>query len=170
MNRRLHQFSFPGEMLVRGFWLYVWKITTDKGRMLLYIGRTGDSSSLNAQSPFARISQRLGSNKHANTLRRHLDARKIKPEQCRSFELIAYGPIRWQASTKKAHRSARDHVASLEKSLCDELTFAGYAVLNNVKCRKRMNQKSWKTVRKAFALHFDRLDKAILIRQTITNL
>ena len=42
--------TLDGAMLRRGFWLYVWEITTPNGEKVLYVGRTGDSSSPNAQS------------------------------------------------------------------------------------------------------------------------
>ena len=38
------------------------------------MGRTGDSSSSNAQSPFNRMDQHLGFNKRSNVLRRRLKA------------------------------------------------------------------------------------------------
>lgn len=37
--------TLDGAMLRRGFWLYVWEITTPNGDKVLYVGRTGDSSS-----------------------------------------------------------------------------------------------------------------------------
>ena len=52
------EMGFEGEVLQRGFWLYVWKIAYDQ-ETYLYIGRTGDSSSPNASSPFNRIGQHL---------------------------------------------------------------------------------------------------------------
>ena len=61
-------FSFSGSLLQRGFWLYVWQVTTADGREVLYVGRTGDSSSPHAQSPFNRLSQHLGSNKSRERL------------------------------------------------------------------------------------------------------
>ena len=52
----LQSLSFSGELLQRGFWLYVWEVTAADGRTVHYVGRTGDSSSPNAQSPFTRFS------------------------------------------------------------------------------------------------------------------
>jgi hypothetical protein len=66
MKPALHQLSLPGAMLARGFWLYVWEVTTTSGEKWLYVGRTGDSSSPNAQSPFARLSQHLSQNPRGN--------------------------------------------------------------------------------------------------------
>ena len=65
--------SFDGALLGRGFWLYVWCIT-DGDRKVLYVGRTGDSSSPHASSPFKRIGQHLdaGPNAKGNALARQL--------------------------------------------------------------------------------------------------
>jgi hypothetical protein len=53
-----YSMSFDGNVLARGFWLYVWDIRGPSFRRL-YVGRTGNSSSPNAQSPFKRIGQHL---------------------------------------------------------------------------------------------------------------
>jgi hypothetical protein len=62
MTPTTHVFSFDGKLLQRGFWLYVWEITAADHEVFYYVGRTGDSSSPNAQSPFNRMSQHLGVN------------------------------------------------------------------------------------------------------------
>jgi len=38
-----HSLEFNGEFLERGFWLYVWDVTTPAKKHLYYVGRTGDS-------------------------------------------------------------------------------------------------------------------------------
>lgn len=81
----LHRISLTGELLRRGFWLYVWEIIPKSGDPVLYVGMTGDSSSPNAQSPFAGLGQHLGTNKHANALARHLKAKNIESSECRSY-------------------------------------------------------------------------------------
>jgi hypothetical protein len=55
-----HKVYFEGGFLKRGFWLYVWEVTTPRRGRYYYVGRTGDSSSLKAQSPFIRMGQHLG--------------------------------------------------------------------------------------------------------------
>jgi hypothetical protein len=57
MSAELHQLSFSGAMLSRGFWLYVWEIVAEDGKTVFYVGMTGDSSSPNAQSPFGVLPQ-----------------------------------------------------------------------------------------------------------------
>jgi len=53
-----YSIKFDGRLLDRGFWLYVIDIHGPADRHL-YVGRTGDSSSPNAASPFSRIGQHL---------------------------------------------------------------------------------------------------------------
>jgi hypothetical protein len=149
--------SFPGVLLHRGFWLYVWNIEAADGSIWLYVGRTGDSSSPNAQSPFNRLSQHLGSNKHANALRRQLVSTGVVPEQCRSFEMIAYGPMFPQADTMANHHPIRNKVAAFEKALRDALHSAGYNVLNAVHCAHRVDAELWEQVVNAFRDRFPKL-------------
>jgi hypothetical protein len=59
MSPKLHQIAIPTEVLRRGFWLYVWQINLRGRAAVYYVGRTGDSSSLKAQSPFSRVSGHL---------------------------------------------------------------------------------------------------------------
>src|SRR2546423_1210007 len=103
MNPFTHSLSFDGRLLRRGFWLYVWEIITPEKARLYYVGRTGDSSSSNAQSPFNRMGQHLGFNIRSNVLRRRLADRGVAPEEC-DFRLVAYGPIMSEATTDEEHR------------------------------------------------------------------
>lgn len=147
-------------MLARGFWLYVWEIVGPDGRAVLYVGRTGDSSSANAQSPFNRLSQHLGSNENANALRRQLSKVGIDPNACLSFEMTAYGPILPEAASKAEHERSRNLVAAMEKALRDALHQAGYTVLNEVKCRQKLDDKHWQKVLTVFSGRFPKLKQA----------
>ena len=151
-----HTLTLPGAMIQRGFWLYVWRIASPDGE-LLYVGRTGDSSSSNAAAPFARMGQHLGSNERQNMVRRHLERRGVAPEACTSFELIAHGPIFDEAQDWATHKERRDVVAALEKALADGLKVSGYEVLNEVKDRHDLDSHLWSVVREAFAPHFPNL-------------
>ena len=155
----LQSLSFSGALLKRGFWLYVWQVTTAGDRTVLYVGRTGDSSSPHAQSPFNRLSQHLGSNKNANALRRQLEKVGIDPNVCRSFEMVAYGPILPEAADMKEHTPSRNIVARFEMELRDALHRAGYAVLNSVNCRHPLHDSHWLAIRDAFAERFPKLKK-----------
>ncbi len=86
--------TFDGRVLARGFWLYVWEVTLPDRSVAHYVGRTGDTSSINAQSPFNRMGQHLGFAKNSNMLRRWLNQRGIEPQQC-TFRLVgAWSPTR----------------------------------------------------------------------------
>ncbi len=157
MSALLHTLSFNGGLLERGFWLYVWEIIPTNGDAVLYVGRTGDSSSSNAQSPFNRLSQHLGRNRHANALRYQLMSSDIEPESCRSFEMVAYGPNFPHASTDEEHKASWRLVAAMEKALRGALHGAGYRVLNDVQRRQVLDEAHWRAVIAAFASRFSRL-------------
>lgn len=152
-----HQLCFSGGMLRRGFWLYVWEITTQTGDRWLYVGRTGDSSSLNAQSPFIRMGQHLGANVHSNALTRNLQRQRINKNHCQHFKLSCYGPIEEEPKDEKEFQKYRDKVAALEKRLQHALTEAGYNVLNTVACQKVLDEELWHRVQEAFAQEFPKL-------------
>lgn len=156
MNCSTHSLRFNGTLLKRGFWLYVWEITTAEEQKYYYVGRTGDSSSINAQSPFNRMGQHLSFNKNNNVLRRHLENIGNSPENC-TFHLVAYGPIMDEAETDDAHRRNRDIIAGLEKALVDAIKMAGYKVLNSVNCSKHLDVGLFNDVRDAFAGQFPNL-------------
>jgi hypothetical protein len=138
----------------------VWDVTAADGRTVLYVGRTGDSSSPNAQSPFNRLSQHLGKNKHANALRRQLLNVGIEPNDCLNFEMAAYGPIHPEGASMADHTPLRNIVAAMEKALCDALLAAGYTVLNSVNCRQKLDDESWRRVLTAFTERFPKLKRA----------
>ncbi len=138
--------------------MYVWEVTPPEGEPMHYVGRTGDTSSPNAQSPFARMSQHLGFAKTSMMLRKHLKSRDVDPTRC-TFRLISHGPVMKEAEGKDwaEHCSRRDIVAAMEKALCEELKEAKYDVLNKVSSRKVLDAGVYATVREAFAEHFPRL-------------
>lgn len=155
MNADLQEVRFNGGILQRGFWLYVWEITRPEGGALYYVGRTGDSSSTNAQSPFNRMGQHLGFARNSNMLRRHLDEQGVEPERC-DFRLVAVGPLEEesQASSRDEHDGRRDRVAAMEKALAETLTAAGCRVMNRVVSRKALDGPRFEQVRAAFAHAF----------------
>ena len=134
MDPLTYKLDFNGGILQRGFWLYVWEIIPPSGPTLHYVDRTGDSSSLNAQSPFNRMGQHLGFNVNSNVLRRHLNSAQVQPEQCR-FRLVSHGPILEESDLLHEHRERRDKVAALERDLAVAMRTAGYKVVNEVHCR-----------------------------------
>ncbi len=157
----MYEVRFNGGILQRGFWLYVWEVTPVGGAPLYYVGRTGDSSSTNAQSPFNRMGQHLGFAKNSNMLRRHLTQHGAVPESS-SFRLIALGPIEQEAETpgRREHDQRRDLVAAMEKALAELLASSGLEVMNRVSSRKTLDEARFKQVRAAFARAFPHLASA----------
>lgn len=154
----LHEVRFGGGFLRRGFWLYAWEITPAVGDVLYYVGRTGDSSSTNAQSPFNRMGQHLGFSRASNALRRHLDEQGVDPEACR-FRLVAFGPVETESTTatRDEHDKRRDAVAAMENALAAVLSAVGCRVINTVNCRKPLDATRFAQVRSAFASAFPKL-------------
>ena len=143
MSATIQTTVFRGELIERGFWLYVWRVTTQEGKDLLYVGRTGDNSSPRATAPYTRMGQHLGYNENQNALRAHLQRRGHKAEECSRFSFVAYGPVYPEIVGHGADRSAlmrrhmpfRNNIGAMERCLCDYLKDAGYAVMNDVKWR-----------------------------------
>ena len=165
MQAAIQRLSFPGALVQRGFWLYVWSVTPPRGPELLYVGRTGDSSSPNATAPYTRMGQHLGYRGNQNALRAHLKRRGIAPEDCGSFVLTAFGPIYGEiekdgsdrAVLMQRHIPLRDNTAVMEQRLCDDLKAAGYEVMNKVKCRRQLRgdgEERWRLARAAFRAEF----------------
>jgi hypothetical protein len=147
-----------GAVLQRGFWVYVWEITALDRRSVLYVGRTGDSSSPNAQSLFNRLGQNLGNLANASMVRNHLEKRGIAPAQCQ-FRVVGHGPIFDEVADKdfEAHKLIRDKVAAIEKQLAEDLKGAGYDVMNDVRCEVPLDPELYESVRAAFAAEFTAL-------------
>ena len=168
--------TLPSPMLQRGFWLYVWRVVRPRGEDLHYVGRTGDNSSPNASPPYIRMGQHLGSMKNQNALRGHLLKRKILPEECEQFDLVAHGPIHAEiakptgfshtdksakAKLMELHRPLRDIVGAMEKRLASDLQAVGYEVMNVVKWPHDVSDSEWSSVRRAFSKDFPKLQTII---------
>ena len=147
--------TLNGAMLRRGFWLYVWEITTPNGEKVLYVGRTGDSSSPNAQSLFNRMGQNLGTLPTSSMVRNNLEKRDVDPVECK-FRMVGRGPVFDEPATKtmEAHKPIRDQVAALEKRLAEDLKAAGYDVMNTVRSSAVLDEALYEEVRAAFAEEF----------------
>jgi hypothetical protein len=150
--------EFDGGMLIKGFWLYVWVVTTPDGERLLYVGRTGDNSSPYAREAYRRMGQHLGHEKTVNTLRRYLEARGLDVESC-SYRFVAHGPIFAEVASRKMddHLLPRNEIGALEKALAGALKAAGYDVMNEVKWPAPLNEELFAQVRAAFAAEFPAL-------------
>ncbi len=158
MNAATYELAFDGRILKRGFWLYVWEISTTQKAQFYYVGRTGDSSTSNAQSPFNRMGHHLGFNAKSNVLRRRLETKGVDPETC-AFRLVTHGPILEEAASHVEHLQRRDRIGAMEKALADAMTAAGYNVINKIDCRAELDAKLFAVVLNAFAVHFSRMDR-----------
>lgn len=166
MTANLQEVRFDGGILQRGFWLYVWEITTPEGAVLYYVGRTGDSSSTNAQSPFNRMGQHLGFGENSNMVRRHLRKYGADPERC-AFRLVALGPLEEEskADSRHEHDVRRDIVAAMEKALAGLIAAAGCQVMNQVTRRKSLDVVRFAEVHAAFAHAFPVLSTPSDVKQ-----
>ena len=72
--------KFDGSLLQRGFWLYVWRVSQGRKRAY-YVGRTGDSSSKFAASPFSRVSRHLDTHRNGfqPAAKEHDDPCRLQP-------------------------------------------------------------------------------------------
>lgn len=126
---KAHELKFSGALIERGFWLYIWRVM-HRNESVLYVGRTGDSSSKYAASPFNRLGQHLDvrPNANANTLLRNIRARGFDPLVC-EYDLISIGPLYPEQDNLESHRKYRDLIAPLEAALAEYLKGKGYEVV-----------------------------------------
>ena len=128
---KTHELKFSGALIERGFWLYVWRVS-HKNERVLYVGRTGDSSSKYAASPFNRLGQHLDirPNATANTLLRNIRARGFDPLVC-EYHLISIGPLYPEQNNIEEHRKYRDLISPLESALAQYLKDNGHEVVGS---------------------------------------
>ncbi len=98
----------------------------------------------------------LGSAKNTSALRNYLTKRGEVPESC-GFKLMAFGPILPEATDRETHNQRRDKIAAAEKRLAEDLSDAGYEVMNPVHCRRALDESLYGSIRCAFAEHFPAL-------------
>jgi hypothetical protein len=121
--------QFDGEILQRGFWLYVWEILYGEDRYV-YVGRTGDSSSPNASSPFSRIGHHLDfrDNAKGNSLAKRLKEAGVDPRKSR-FRMLALRPFFPEQGSFEAHKPHRDQMATFEYETAAYLRQMSFNVL-----------------------------------------
>lgn len=146
-----YNLKFTGGMLERGFWLYVWRVRCGR-RSFFYVGRTGDSSSQYAASPFARLGQHLDvrAKATANMLLRHIHSAAFPPLSCR-FELITVGPIYPEQASLEKHRRFRDIVAPMEAALAQHLRSLGLAVVGKHSSKHPLDRRAFAPVLRRFS-------------------
>jgi hypothetical protein len=142
------QLTFSGSLLKRGFWIYLWRVHIGK-RILIYVGRTGDSSSRYASSPFNRLGMHLDLRQTAkgNSLVRLLKESGINPMSC-TFEMFAIGPLFKEQHSFAAHKPYRNRVALLEAELASYLKDNGYFVLGKHPKPGKYDKRVFSKIRK----------------------
>ena len=155
MNALPQLLNIPPPMTRPSFWLYVWRVTTDTGRDVLYVGRTGDGTFPTANPPIFRMGQHLEPNGSSNQLLKRLDEQNIDPSSCTAFQLVAYGPLFLETKDRNEHYRRRDVVAALESALHDALLGGHYTVIDHSSSRKPLCRLCWQEVWEAFQEHFD---------------
>lgn len=150
-----YEIAFDGAVLQRGFWLYVWMITTPSDDTLIYVGRTGDTSSPNAQSPFRRVGQHVDPNPKAksNALARHLHRLAIRPEEC-GFRFITLGPIFDECGDMVSHKPIRDRIAAIERRAADWFRCLGYRVLGSHPRSRDVEPGIWDAIERELSARF----------------
>jgi hypothetical protein len=126
---KCHKAKFDGNLLKRGFWIYICVIAQN-GKEALYVGRTGDSSSPYAASPFLRLTGHLNRKSTAKSaaMLNQLTKHGFDVEQC-SFQLYAFGPLFPEQLLFEQHKPYRDILAGLEKGFAKKLHDRGYIVI-----------------------------------------
>lgn len=128
----------------------MWRVTSG-GKEFFYVGRTGDSSSKFAASPFSRLSQHLDvrPTASANMLLRHIRHRNLDPLAC-TFELLTLGPIFPEQTTLELHRQFRDLMAPLESAFATYLRSTGREVVGSHGSKREPDPKLFAKVKDAF--------------------
>jgi|SRR4051812_46673100 hypothetical protein len=154
----VYEITFDGSVLRRGFWIYVWAVKTPQNGNLIYVGRTGDTSSPFAQSPFRRIGQHVDPNpkSKSNALARHLRKLVIAPEECK-FKFTAIGPVFSECADMNSHLPVRDSTAALERNTADWFNERGYRVLGDHPKRRQANNEIWHFIREQLSQRFPNL-------------
>jgi hypothetical protein len=135
--------EFDGELLRRGSSLYVLEATTPDSAKLLYVGMT------KAQSLFERLAGNVGRHPTLSRARSCLEQRGVDPITCQ-FRMVGYGPLITGATEQKP----KPQLAALEKKLAEDLTAAGYDVMNDVHSNALVDEELYKQVRDALAVQF----------------
>ena len=153
-HMKVSRVSFNGAILARGFWLYAWRITCGEVQFF-YVGRTGDSSSQYAASPFSRLGQHLDvrATATANMLLRHVRKEGLDPTHC-NYELVAFGPIFPEQLDLATHRLHRDRIAPLENQLAELLRARGFRVVGKHGSKRAVDPDLLSQIRDAFNMEF----------------
>lgn len=154
---KCHSLTFSGALIERGFWLYVWHVVCGS-QTIVYVGRTGDSSSQYAASPFNRLGQHLDVRESAaaNMLLRHMRLKSMDPTSGK-YTMVAVGPIYPEQQSMELHRRRRNVVAAMEAALGRHMNERGYDVVGDTTSKHPLDGKLFAKVLKEFRPALDRL-------------
>lgn len=151
----VYEFEFDGSLLQRGFWIYIWLIQTKSGDRFIYVGRTGDTSLPNAQSPFRRVGQHVDPNPNSksNALARNLGKLKIDPESC-NFSFTAIGPIFEEREDMEPHIPVRNQMAAMERRAADWFREQGFKVIGTHPKLREIDTEIWEELKQELLNRF----------------
>ena len=150
--------TLDGAMLRRGFWLYVWEITTPDGKEVLYVGRTGTTHRPTPSHSSTGSGRTLGRWQtpawFGTTLR---SGASIPLGVSSAWSATAPSSTRSPTKDFAAHKPIRDKVGAIEKKLAEDLVAVGYDVMNQVRWNTPLDPELYEPVRAAFAAEFPAL-------------
>ena len=116
-----YEIKFQSAILRRGFWIYVVQITDSKGKKYYYVGRTGDSSSVNAASLFVRLGRHFENKKKAkgNTLWRAIEREEIDKDKL-SFQIVGFY-LQKEEKQKEKYQKIIKEISCVEDKLHKDL-------------------------------------------------
>ena len=159
MTAGTYDINIPVQITQYGYFLYVWRVTTAEGDLILYVGRTGDDVYIVSNPPVVRIGQHLGHGPGA-ALTNNLRRRDVNPRECDKLRIVIHGPIFPPPQGDRVSHNARvAAMAALERALSDALEHNGYEVVGAHPRNWNLCHLCWQGVQKAFGKHFD-LDEA----------
>ena len=159
MTAETYAINIPVPITQYGYFLYVWKATTAKGVLILYVGRTGDDVYAAANPPVVRIGQHLGRGRPA-ALIKNLLARGVNPRECAELCIVIHGPIFPPPQCDRAAHHARvTPMKAFERALRDALHHNGYTVVGHHPRSWNLCRSCWQGIQEAFSRHFN-LDEA----------
>ena len=121
--------DIPIPTIQYGYFLYVWKVTTDDDRVFLYVGRTGDGVYTTSNPPLVRLGQHLGRGPGASLLN-NLLRRRVTRRDFDNLRIIIHGPIfPPPQGDEAAHEVRVTAMEALERALCEALRHNNYTVL-----------------------------------------
>ena len=137
---RDHEFFFSGELAVRAFFVYVYKIYADNKQIYYYVGRTGDNKPMQVGTPLNRIAQHLSDNINASALKRNMLEAGLDPQKSK-FRYHCFGPYHPFPNTDEEHIFRRDYVSTIEFRLVKKLKANGYNVIGKHAMRSPFEDK-----------------------------